>query len=341
MAGEWKRLFSILVLGILCTVPAPGDEVRLDNGDRMTGTAIRMTEGELLFETAYAGEITLDWNAVESLAVDSPTTFLLEGETPGRLRGSVTSSEGGLLRIRAEGLREEVSVGLDEIVAINPVEEPPVRLDGHANVGFQDRSGNTDTRDLHLEGELVARTEKNRYRLGGSLGESESDGEETASRSSLYSEYDHFLSERWYFNGNMRFTEDEFQNLNLRSSFGIGGGYQVWDAPARSLSVELGVNLVNEDFIGAPDEDFTAGRWNLNGEHRLFHDDLRLFHRHEVLFSLEESEDLVLLTRTGVRIFVLESFNATLEYGFDYDDSPVGDLEKEDRALLVTLGYAW
>ena len=116
MTDPWKRLLAILFLGMLCSVSTPADELHLDNGDRISGTVVRMTGGKLRFETEYAGSITVDWTAVDSLIMDSPGSFVLAGEPTGRLRGSVISSGEGVLRIRAEGLRQEVSVGLGDIV---------------------------------------------------------------------------------------------------------------------------------------------------------------------------------------------------------------------------------
>ena len=37
------------------------DEVRLKNGDKLTGQVVRMVENKLIFKTTYAGEITIAW----------------------------------------------------------------------------------------------------------------------------------------------------------------------------------------------------------------------------------------------------------------------------------------
>lgn len=51
---------------------AAADTVWLNNGDRLTGTIRYLSDGKLAIETHYAGTVTLDWNAVSTLASDNP-----------------------------------------------------------------------------------------------------------------------------------------------------------------------------------------------------------------------------------------------------------------------------
>ena len=57
------------------------DEVRLKNGDKLTGQVVRMVENKLIFKTTYAGEITIAWQEVASVRADSSVKVLLNDET--------------------------------------------------------------------------------------------------------------------------------------------------------------------------------------------------------------------------------------------------------------------
>ena len=44
----------------------------LKNGDRLTGTAVKLDGGKLTFKTAYADPIAIAWDQVANLKVDKP-----------------------------------------------------------------------------------------------------------------------------------------------------------------------------------------------------------------------------------------------------------------------------
>src|ERR1017187_925263 len=48
------------------------DTVMLKNGDRLTGTAVKLEGGKLTFKTAYADAIAIAWDQVASLTTTQP-----------------------------------------------------------------------------------------------------------------------------------------------------------------------------------------------------------------------------------------------------------------------------
>ena len=66
------------------------------------------------------------------------------------------------------------------------------------NFGASFTDGNTKTENIYGDGELVARTVKNRFTLGGSYLRSESEDVTTADRILGYMKYDYFLTKKWY-----------------------------------------------------------------------------------------------------------------------------------------------
>lgn len=319
-------------------LPLAADEIRLDNGDRITGTVERLEQGKLVVTTAYAGEIEIAWEAVVGLTTEDAATVVLTDGT--RLRGVVSTPEEGSLSVRSPDLDRPATLELARIEAIDPPEAPPVRLSGDVQLSLVSARGNTDRESLVLQGELQARTEVSRYTFGAQIDEAEEDGNETASRATAYLGYDLFLSEDWYLASNARFTEDDFQDLNLRSSVGLGIGHQFWERERSKLSLELGASYVNEDFLVAEDESYAAGRWALDVTLPLA-SGASFFHNHTGLLSLEDSDDLLIQSRTGLRFSLFRSFIATAQVNFDWDNSPSPGREKDDTTVLLTLGYEW
>lgn len=86
-----RRAGALAALLLVCGAtlhPAAADEVRLTNGDRLTGTAVRLADGKLTFKTDYAGEIGLDWGQVVALATDEPVRVVLADGT--RIEGTLS-----------------------------------------------------------------------------------------------------------------------------------------------------------------------------------------------------------------------------------------------------------
>src|SRR5699024_7518453 len=91
--------------------------------------------------------------------------------------------------------------------------------------------------------------------------------------------------------------------------------------PRDRLAVELGFSYVREDYKDADDEDQPAVRYALNFL-RGFSAGPTLFHRHELLASLKDSDYALLHTETGVRLTLMEHITGTLQVNFDYDWQP-------------------
>ncbi len=329
--------FTLFLTLVALAAPAVADEVVLDNGDRLTGTALGLADGKLSFETTYAGKIFIAWPSVARLTTQGPFAVVLDDDS--EVVGPLTTPEEERLEIAAEAIGEPVVVDLGRVVALEEPGRPMVTYDGGVSGSLVSSSGNTDSDNRYLEGRFEARTDRNRYTFAVTHNNAEEDGRKSASRSTASLAYDLFYSDRWYLNTNAQLTEDEFQDLNLRSSLGVAAGYQVWERPDASLSVELGASYVHEDFITTQDEDFPAARWALDWEVPLLGAEVGFFHRQQGLLSLEDSDDLVIQSRTGVGFSLFADFVATVQVNYDWDNSPSAGLEKDDTTLLLNLGY--
>ena len=70
------------------------DQVVLSNGDRLTGTITKSDGKTLVIKTDLAGEITIQWTAVQSLTSAAPLHVVTQaGKT---VVGPVTTSDGSL-----------------------------------------------------------------------------------------------------------------------------------------------------------------------------------------------------------------------------------------------------
>lgn len=318
------------------------DQLTLQNGDRLTGEVVRKGDETLTFRTSYAGEIQVAWPEVAGLKTDAPVAVMLVDNTS--MQATLDSPEPGKVVLKSGEIIETAPIDLGKVAYINP---PPhlsgkgVELSGRANVAITATRGNTDNERTYVDAELVARTRSNRYTIGAIINRAQEEGEDTASNATAYSKYDHFLSEKRYLYGNVTLTEDEFRDLNLRTALSIGLGHQFRESQSINLALEGGLAYVNEDFIVAEDESYGAARWALNYDQQLFGGKSQFFHNHEGLLNLEDTGDVIVRSRTGLRFPLLENLESSLQVNADWDNSPPAGTESTDLTYLLNLGYKW
>ncbi len=328
----------MVTVGFLMAGNSLADELRLKNGDKLTGQVVRMEEEKLVLKTTYAREITIAWKAVASVIADDPLKVVLKDETA--LEGNTAPIEDGKMKLNTSKLESPASFNLADVKAINPGPVKPVKITVRVNASVTNQRGNTDKDNYYFDGEFVARTEKNRYTLGGELAYEKADGETTSENWLAYGNYDHFLDEKWYLYANTLLEHDQFKDLNLRTTLGAGAGYQIFETPLLNLSVSAGLAMVDENFDVAEDNDYPAGSWSINYDQYFFEKFVQVFHAQTGYVSLEDANDWFLKTRTGLRFPIYKGFTATLQYNFDWDNQPSEDAEtEEDTKFLFLLGY--
>lgn len=330
-------LIACLMIIQLSPINVNADEILFNNGDRITGQIITMEDGKLIISTSYAGEISVTWAEVAGIKSEDAIRILLSDETD--IKGITKEAEKGKLGLKTDNIDETLSFDLAEVKSINPPAEPVVKLKGYLNIGLTSAKGNTDNESHHMDGEFVARTEKNRYTVGAEINRADDDGEQTANNSLGYLKYDHFLKDKFFLYSNAFFEKDKFKDLNLRTAIGLGSGYQVLEQALINLSVEGGLAYINEDLENDLDNDYQSARWALNFDKYFFDKVIQFFHFHEGFFGFEDEKDILIRSRTGIRVPVYKAFNATLQFNYDWDKMPSAGRKKADSMYIFTLGY--
>ena len=329
---------GLTFLTFLIVGNAFADEVRLKNGDRLTGRVIRMEGGKLILKTLYAGEINILWQEVTGVRTEDSISVVLSDDT--RLKGKVKIEEDGKMKLDTGKLETPVSFRLADVKTINPTAEKIVKITARANVNITSERGNTDSDNYYLNGEFVARTKKNRYKIGGELSQEESDNITTSKNWLVSGNYSHFLNKKWFLFANTLFEHDEFQDLELRSTLGAGAGYQVFETPLLNLSFSAGLAGVDENYYMAEDKNYSAGQGSVNYDQYFFKKFVQLFHETTGYISLENADNWFIKTRTGLRFPIYKGFTATLQYNYDWNNRPSSDTKKEeDTKLIFLLGY--
>ncbi|MFM7274780.1 MAG: DUF481 domain-containing protein, partial [Gammaproteobacteria bacterium] len=254
------------LLGLTLAQVASADTIHMKGGDRLSGTIVDKQGDKLTLKTAYSNEaIVVLWSEVASVETEQPAKFMLKDRTVLTAQAAPGANETVVLK--SGTTITTAPVALAEVDYINP---PPyvtgegVATAGRANLGLTMNRGNTDNNQLFYDAETVIRSIKNRFTIGALGVQKQEDGEETARNNRAYFKYDHFLTDKWYAYANTDVQEDKFKDLNLRTTLGVGSGYQYFDTKEKSLSLEGGLTYVDNDYDLAEDDNYAAGRWALS-----------------------------------------------------------------------------
>lgn len=338
MSSATRCGLILMVLNLCLAGAASADEVVLRNGDRITGKLVNLSGGVLTIDTPYAGKVKLDMSQVDTFSTEEPV-FLTIGNSV--VQAVVVAGETDTVMFESDELLSAEPVALSRISGVAREKAPAVKVSGRVNIGASSTSGNTETDKVNANVEVVARSAQNRFTIGAIVNKAKDKGTQTESNSLGYMKYDHFVSKRWYTFANMSGENDKFKDIKLRTTIGLGTGYQLRESELTNVSFELGVNYVSTDFEVAEDQDYPAGRWAFNFDRKLFGTATQLFHKHEVFGALDDSGNLFARTQTGLRMPILAGMNSTIQYNYDVDTKPATGRAREDHAWLFTLGYAW
>lgn len=317
------------------------DVVTLKNGDQITGEIKSLDTGILTVSTDHLGTVSVEWISVASIE----TTQLFEvvesnGDQkagtfgPGPVGGELTlsGSEGG----------EEI-LPCDRIVRISQLGRTLwKRWKGSISLGASFTTANNQ-RDLSLDAEAIYQNQ--RFRLRNTISGSISDRDD-ASRTSwgtLASNYQRYLSNRWFWYSQLQFDRNEELDLELRTTISGGGGRYLVVTPRSQFYTSVGLSALRE--VYTPEE---SGDWSselaLTGEYELF-----LFQGRETRLTTSLSVLPSLSVSGRYRIEYSASFNRKLIRDFtisfnlngSYDSAPPENSKSSDTSFTINLGWSF
>ena len=321
--------------------PAMADEIVIANGDRLTGKIVRKESDTLVLATSYAGDVTVKWADIRRNSADGPVAVYFEDGS--KLSGTLRPTEDGMVIVTSEEVTS-VPTPLAKLRFINPSAEVSgegAKVTGHINAGLSSSAGNSQTTKIYLDTEGAIRSREDRYTLGARGARTDDRDVQSESNWLGYAKYDHFFTKKWYGYGNGDFEYDRFKDIRLRSTLGLGSGYQFFESERTNLLLEGGLTYVHTDFIIGENDTYPAARYALKYDQKLFTSNIQFFHAHEVLVGLDNANKVFVRSQTGLRIPLIDRLNATAQYNVDWDNTPTGGRGSTDRILLLTLGYTW
>jgi hypothetical protein len=165
-----------LMTGIILATFAgdPGiraDEIRMHNGDRLTGRVIRQDGGVLKLQTDYAGTLEIAWAEVREVKLEEPIDMVMSDD---RLL-TVTEIVRDADRLRVQPsppVTQSMEVDPERVEVIAPKDWEigrGYRLGGELNASLTSGRGNSHTNDVYIDYRLDYRRQRSRLESYGQL----------------------------------------------------------------------------------------------------------------------------------------------------------------------------
>ena len=254
-----RAFFSTILLVTSLTSLVLADQVTLKNGDRLTGSIEKADSKSLVIKSEFAGEVTIQWAAVEQITSDQQ---LHVGLANGKMAvGKLTTQDGQFEVATAGGA---VVAAKDNIVEIrNDTEQAAYEQSLHpgltqnweagTNIGFALTRGNSETKNLSVGFTADRKTLHDKLALYANAVYATNDAPgatptTTADNEQGGARYDHNLNSRTFGFVSGDFQADSLQTLNLRSILGGGLGYHLIKRDATTLDILGGANYTHESY---------------------------------------------------------------------------------------------
>lgn len=257
------RRFEVALIVIVGLSPALfADQVTLKNGDRITGTVVKSDGKTLVLHTDAAGDITLQFSAIQDIRTEKDLHVTLKGGKTAV--GPVTTSDGKLeIATKAAGT-VEAPAG-DVTLIRNDAEQETYDKSLHpglmhgwqggANVGFSLARGNSESENLALAFNALHSTLNDKITLYVNSIETTNDLASPSTVANLVQggfRYERNLKPRLFVFGAADYTSNALQFLDLRQVYSGGFGFHAIKNDATLLDVLGGVNYTHETYSNGP-----------------------------------------------------------------------------------------
>ena len=331
-------LFALFVTANLYA----NDKIILKNGDIISGKIESKKKSELIIATKYAGKIKIDWLQVQQVILGDEKFISLKDGT--HTKGSLGKDETGqYIQNNKTGKRRYIANS--EIVSLSKQSKVPkkarYKVDGHIKLAADLSKGNTNTQHQSVDFELILSKHKRRITFSGVDNKAKNGDVYTLSNTRASLKFDRFISKRQFWYTQMGAYRDTFKDIRLQTTAGLGLGYQFRPVNNRKMSIEGGINYVDEQHDVEIDRDYSAFRWAFSYEKKLKLKGIKFFHKHNGLWDLKITDNVNVNSQTGFKVPIVKRLNAFVQVNADWDSEPGAGKDDTDLIYLFSVGYQW
>jgi len=118
MYSSTRKLLAIVTIQIVFILPVMADEIRLQNGDKISGQLVHISNGSAVMESSVLGKVTIPMNEIISVSTDQVVTVVFNNND--QLSGRLIS-QGGITQLQSERFGLVPNINLSDVAAIQGV----------------------------------------------------------------------------------------------------------------------------------------------------------------------------------------------------------------------------
>jgi len=316
------------------------DTLILNNGDRLTGTVLGTTGENVRFKPLYGGRVKFPLTRVREIRGPNFTVLRKNGAT---FNGPAVIQFGNDVGTAIFSAPTNM-LHWSEVMVINPgtrEDQKGWRHSGRLNVSSVYKRGNAQKDDIDVDGRLELRNVDNRVTVSSDYNREEVDGRETKNKLLAEGRYDHFVRKRIYGSAGATYKSDEFADLDERTTWGVGVGYQPYEGPDTTLHGELSLIRVREEFSGGGSEYYNGIALNCDFEQSLFSNVITFYAEGTGAVKIDDTGTYFLISKVGVRVPLWAGFIGSAETKIEHESEPASEAESTDYTYRLKFGYEW
>jgi hypothetical protein len=270
-ASRRISLFLLLSLLVLFAADAYAGTVWMDNGDRITGTILSLDSGILLVNTAYGGDVRLQFAHVKTLESDKELVIRdksVEHDYYAKLVGADAGKVvvAGVQRTPDGDNAVKTDVDLSSLKSMTSPAPlwGETAVKGKLDLSLNQKTASVNSQDYAADFSLDARrglwrnmltAGYHRSKDGDDIGVDNYGGDYTLDR---------FLTEKAFWQGRLRYKRDFVEDVSRQTAYGTGPGYQFWNDELGAFSLSGLLGRVEYGYSDGGTEGFYAAsmRWN-------------------------------------------------------------------------------
>jgi len=329
------RYFSCLpaVLAVLTlSVTAQADQIRMKNGDVITGTVKKIESSKLFIEPAYGSEFSVD--LAEVVSIDAETMFEVELDDGSKLDAQFSGGSEGQQTLLVDGSQQQV-----QMTDLAAAAEPAAWYDrvSHVDVNMTWNDGNTDSTNNLIFADTRVRLGDHRHEGALTIRRDKTDGDFVKKQDLLSYSYNWLFDDPWYTGATASYERDPIKDLDHRYTLGAVLGRDLINDSRRFLTASVGLGYSEEKIDGVVESGGT-GLWKLIYEHDFRDGDLAFFHNQNLSYNFYGDKNKILKTNTGFRFDIISDVYTSISLRWDYESDPGTDAKKSDTTLAIGVG---
>jgi putative salt-induced outer membrane protein YdiY len=342
-----KLIVFVVLIGVVLCPYALADQITLKNGDRLTGTIVRLDEDGLILRSEFAGEVKIQWAAVESVTSNEP---LYVTSRDGRVHiGTVVTTPEGMIEVQTkDGARVTLAKDAVQVIRSQAAQsayeaelqrQREAHWAGSLDAGFSLTSGNAETTVISLGTQAARTTQRDRLGLYAAalFARNSTTGVSITTAEAIRggARYDRDLNPRLFAFALTDLERDRFQQLDLRLVLGGGLGYHAIKSERTRLDLFAGASFNQENFSTAPTRRSAELLFGEELTHQL---SSRVSFAERLMFypNLSDTGEYRLTFDSAAVMRLTERMSVQVTVSDRYLSNPLPGLKKND--LLLTTG---